>query len=121
MLDAELKEQLKAHLSGLGHAVELVVDSSTHEQQVELLEMLEGVAECSADLSVRITGEQAELPQFAVHSDGQATGMRFVGIPGGHEFTSLVIAILNAAGKGKLPDPALAQRIRRIREGTVRT
>jgi len=121
MLDAELKEQLRSHLSGLGHNVELVVSASKHEQQAELLEMLEGVAECSDDLQVRISGESAELPQFAVHSDGQPTGMRFVGIPGGHEFTSLVIAILNAAGKGKLPDAALAQRIRRIRAGQVRT
>jgi NADH-dependent peroxiredoxin subunit F len=121
MLDAELKVQLKEHLSGLGHTVELVVDSSNHEQQAELLAMLEAVAECSDDVRVRITGEHAALPQFAVHCDGQPTGMRFVGIPGGHEFTSLVIAILNAAGKGKLPDPALAQRIRRIRAGKVRT
>ena len=38
MLDAELKEQLKSHLSGLGHTVELVVSASAHEQQAELVE-----------------------------------------------------------------------------------
>ena len=106
MLDAELKEQLKAHLSGLGHTVELVVSASAHEQQAELVEMLNDVAECSDELHVRVTDVSADLPQFAVHADGRPTGMRFVGIPGGHEFTSLVVAILNAGGKGKLPDPA---------------
>lgn len=121
MLDAELKEQLKAHLSGLGHTVELVLASSTHEQQAELQQMLQDVAECSDELHLRSSDVSAELPQFAVHADGQPTGMRFVGIPGGHEFTSLIVAILNAGGKGKLPDAALAQRIRRIQGGKVRT
>jgi alkyl hydroperoxide reductase subunit F len=121
MLDAELKEQLKAHLSGLGHTVELVVSASAHEQQAELVEMLNDVAECSDELHVRVTDVSADLPQFAVHADGRPTGMRFVGIPGGHEFTSLVVAILNAGGKGKLPDAALVGRIRRIGAGKVRT
>lgn len=122
MLDADLKEQLKDYLSGLGHRIELAVDRSTHEQQAELLQMLEAVAETSEHVRVQLTDRSSELPQFAVLSDGRATGMRFVGIPGGHEFSSLVVAILNAAGKGKLPDDMLAQRIRRIRAGAnVRT
>ena len=82
MLDAELKEQLKSHLSGLGHTVELVVSASAHEQQAELVEMLNDVAECSDELHVRVTDVSADLPQFAVHADGRPTGMRFVGIPG---------------------------------------
>jgi alkyl hydroperoxide reductase subunit F len=122
MLDAELIEQLKSYLSGLGHTIELAVDDSAHEQQSELVQMLEAVAETSDQVSVRLTGRSAELPQFSVLCEGRATGMRFIGIPGGHEFSSLVIAILNAGGKGKLPDAALAQRIRRIRgDAKVRT
>jgi alkyl hydroperoxide reductase subunit F len=119
MLDQDLVQQLKVHFHGLGHAIELVVDRSRHAQQEELLQMLGEVASASPELTVRVGEQEASVPSFELHVDGAATGVRFRGIPGGHEFSSLVLAILNAARKGKLPDAALAQRIRALREGGV--
>jgi alkyl hydroperoxide reductase subunit F len=119
MLDQDVIEQLRQHFRGLGHAIDLVVDRSEHPQQAELLAMLESVAETSPELRVRASDAQADVPSFALERDGRATGVRFRGVPGGHEFSSLVLAILNAAGKGKLPDEALARRIRALRGGRV--
>jgi len=122
MLDNDLKAQLSGVFQNLGHSIELVVDLSEHAQQAELLELLNDVASTSSDVRVRVGDQLASMPQFAVHCDGFPTGVRFHGIPGGHEFTSLVVAILNAAGKGKLPDAGLTQRIRQLKGGvTVRT
>jgi NADH-dependent peroxiredoxin subunit F len=122
MLDQDLQEQLRGVLGGLGHSIELVVDDSDHPQQQDLLEMLGDVAGTSDDVRVVHSGKRAPAPGFALHRDGAPSGVRFVGIPGGHEFTSFVLAILNAAGKGKLPDVGLAQRIRQLAGGvTVRT
>jgi len=122
MLDPDLKEQLKAHFQNLGHSIEFVVDGSEHAQHAELLEMLNDVAETSSELSVKDSGQSAPAPRFALHKDGAPTGIRFHGIPGGHEFTSFILAILNAAGKGKLPDAGIAQRIKQLKRGsTVRT
>jgi alkyl hydroperoxide reductase subunit F len=122
MLDQDLKEQLKSVFGGLGRSIELVVDRSEHAQQAELHEMLSDIAATSSDIKLVESGKLAPAPSFAVHRDGKPTGIRFVGIPGGHEFTSLVLAILNSAGKGKLPDAGLSQRIKQLKGGTtVRT
>jgi len=115
MLDAAIKQQLESVFQDLGHSIELVVDPSDHEKQAELIEMLDDVAATSSDLNVTHTSNQAPTPRFAIHKDGKPTGIVFQGIPGGHEFTSFIVAILNVAGKGKLPDSGLQQRIQRIK------
>lgn len=119
MLDADLKEQLKTVFAPLEGEVELVVELTPHGDQAELLDLLEGVGECSPKIkvtkAVSTPGMASPIPRFHVHRGGRPTGISFSGIPGGHEFSSLVLAILNADGKGKMPDPALTERIRRLR------
>ena len=62
-------------------------------------------------ITVSTNGDDARKPSFAIRRVGSDVSVAFAGIPLGHEFTSLVIAILNAAGKGKLPDAALARLV----------
>jgi NADH-dependent peroxiredoxin subunit F len=121
MLDNDLKEQLHTHFQGLGHLIELVIDRSEHAQHAELLEMLNDLASTSDEIKVRVSEQSADMPQFSVYRDGKPTGVHFKGIPGGHEFTSLILAILNSAGKGKLPDAGLAKRIQQLNGAKVRT
>lgn len=122
MLDNDLKEQLKAYFQDLVPTIQLLVDRSEHAQQGELLAMLEGVASTSGAIRVELSDNVSDVPGFAIHRGGKPTGVQFVGIPGGHEFSSLILAILNAGGKGKLPDAGLEHRIRRLRGGaTIRT
>ncbi len=115
MLDTDLKNQLVTVFADLGHSITFLVDASTHAQQAELMAMLEDVASTSPQLQVQASGHTSAVPRFALARDGVVTGVSFKGIPGGHEFTSLIVGVLNAAGKGKLPDAAMAQRIQRMK------
>lgn len=119
MLDHDLKEQLKSVFAKLEKPVVLVHHESDHENQAELLAMLEGVASTSENILLKFSGEKSDAPGFHLEREGKKLGVSFRGIPGGHEFTSLIVAILNADGKGKLPDAGLATRIRGLK-GPVR-
>jgi len=119
MLDADLAEQLKSVFGTLSSDLVLSVAPSGHERQGELRELLDGLAATSPRLSVLESGHHSPVPRFALLKDGAPTGVVFRGIPGGHEFTSLVLAILNADGKGKLPDAGVLARIKALR-GPVR-
>ncbi|MBC7531656.1 MAG: alkyl hydroperoxide reductase subunit F [Oligoflexus sp.] len=121
MLDAAIKQQLDTLFQSLNHKIEFVVDSSGHDKQAELVGMLDDVAATSGDLQVTHSNVHSPTPRFAIHRDGKATGIVFQGVPGGHEFTSLILAVLNAARKGKLPDSGLVDRIQRVSPIEVRT
>ncbi len=76
--------------------------------------MLGDLAETSAQITVVVEGAPSDIPVFTVVRAGHSTGITFECIPGGHEFTSLVLAVLNAAGHGRLPDEGLQQQVRSL-------
>lgn len=119
MLDQDLKNQLREVFSGLEAPVELVHDHSSHDNQAELISLLESLGETSPLVQVKSSGKTAAVPTFRLERSGKPTGISFRGIPGGHEFTSLVLAILNADGKGKMPDAGIQARIRALK-GPIR-
>lgn len=119
MLDTQIKDQLKQVFSVLEHPVELVHDLSAHTNQTELVTMLDEISSTSDKISVRSTDIQSEAPAFRIFHNGQPTGIAFRGIPGGHEFTSLILAILNSDRKGKMPDGGIATRIKNLK-GPIR-
>lgn len=115
MLEAVLKEQLRGIFAGLESEYVLNIRvSSEHESRGELLGLLEGVAECSERISCRIS--EGEGLEFTIQKDGQETGIKFCAVPNGHEFSSLLLAILNCDGKGKnIPDEAIRNRIKGLK------
>lgn len=121
MLDQDMKEQLRGVFAKLESKVALVYDDSTNENQPELVSMLSDLAETSSLIEVRPSGKVASAPGFEILQTDKGsktlvpTGIRFIGIPGGHEFTSLVLGILNSDGKGKMPDDGLSARIKAVR------
>jgi alkyl hydroperoxide reductase subunit F len=115
MLDSSIIEQLKSVFAQIERDIDLVVTNSVHEKQAELLEMLQELSTTSGKIKVRSSDEQSPIPSFHIEVDGKANGISFVGIPGGHEFTSLILAILNSDGRGKFPDKMLQDRIRAIK------
>ena len=115
MLDNEILEQLKSHFSSLASEYVFSVFPSQHASQAELLEMLESLATASPKLHVVQQGPEVPEVQFDLLKDGAPTGIRFHAVPGGHEFTSLVLAILNADGKGKLPDEGIVRRVKALK------
>jgi alkyl hydroperoxide reductase subunit F len=120
MLDSDLIAQLTTVFAPLAADLTLVLAPSTHAQQGDLRAMLDGLASANpARIRVVESAHPSPVPRFALLKNGSPTGIAFRGIPGGHEFTSLVLAILNADGKGKIPDAGIQARIRALR-GPVR-
>ncbi|MDR0835038.1 MAG: alkyl hydroperoxide reductase subunit F [Tannerella sp.] len=115
MLDLSLKEELKSIFAGLqaDYMLDIVV-SPQHESKGELLELLNDVAASSEKIICRI--KDGDGLSFSLLKNSEETGIRFRGIPNGHEFTSLLLAILNADGKGKnIPDEAVCNRIKALK------
>jgi NADH-dependent peroxiredoxin subunit F len=115
MLDSGILEQLKSVYQNLEHEITLLVAQSQHENQQELLNLVNSIQSTSPKILVRESTEISVAPKLSMLYKGQSTGIQFVGVPGGHEFTSLVLAILNADGKGKLPDEMIINRIKRLK------
>ena len=119
MLDSGLKEQLISIFADLqaDYTLDITV-SPLHESKGELVELLNEVAASSGKITCRL--KDGEDLSFSLLKDGEDTRIKFRGIPNGHEFTSLLLAILNADGKGKnIPDEAVCRRIRALK-GDVR-
>lgn len=119
MLDTAILDQLRQVFGDLDASLELVHQPSQHGKQGELLTLLTELASTSDHISVREAGAASAVPRFTILANGEPTGIGFTGVPGGHEFSSLVLAVLHADGKGKRPDPGLVDRIRRLR-GPIR-
>lgn len=115
MLDSQILEQLKAVYQSLENEVTLVYAQSNNENQKELVDMIKGIASTSSKILVQESAENSEIPKLSIFYKNKPTGITFLGIPGGHEFTSLILAILNTDGKGKLPDESIIQRIKRLK------
>jgi alkyl hydroperoxide reductase subunit F len=111
MLDDSIVQQLRQVFGSLESTIKLVVQPSTHEKQQELVELARAVAETSPKIEAVVEGETIPHVFMALYKNGERTGVSFRGIPAGHEFTSLILAILNADGKGKLPDAGVRARV----------
>jgi alkyl hydroperoxide reductase subunit F len=114
MLDNNLIEQLKSVYENLTSSITLSYDKSTHSKQNELVDMLTQVASTSDKIKTNETDNESSVPHFEILKEDNPVGISFTGIPGGHEFTSLVLGILNSDLKGKLPDEMITNRIRNL-------
>src|SRR5512145_352109 len=98
MLDDTLKTQLAAYLQRLTHEVDIVASLDDREASREMRELLDEIAALSPLIRVRHDGQDARRPSFSISRAGHDMGVRFAAIPMGHEFTSLVLALLQAGG-----------------------
>lgn len=124
MLDQNILEQLKGIFASLDADFTLLASyDSQREEADQFASFLNDFASTSDRIDCKFVPADTGDLGFSILKNGTATGISFRGIPGGHEFTSLLLAILNADGKGKnLPDEALRQRIAAIKgDITLRT
>ena len=99
MLDANLKDQLKAYLQNVKEPIELVAAYNDSKKSQELKELLEEIEPLSDKIALRTDDDQnVRRPSFAINRVNSDIGVRFAGIPMGHEFTSLVLALLQVGG-----------------------
>lgn len=104
MLDSNILNQVREVFSSLTSDITLsVIRNSTDAQSKEFTAFIDDIASTSDKINA--TYAEGDHFSFSILHDGKQTGISFRGIPNGHEFTSLLLAILNADGKGKnLPD-----------------
>ena len=114
MLDADLKSQLQAYLEKVVHPIELVASLDGGQSSQELKELLEDIAPLSDKVSLRLDGTDARKPSFAINRTGTDVTVRFAGIPMGHEFTSLVLALLQVGGHPSKASQEVIEQVRNL-------
>ncbi|NLD76757.1 MAG: alkyl hydroperoxide reductase subunit F [Acidimicrobiales bacterium] len=116
MLDDTLATQLKTHLEKVTQPIELVAYLDDGPKSQELWELLEQIASLSPSITARRDqpgGESSpRTPAFDIVRTGTDVSIRFAGIPLGHEFTSLVLALLQVGGHPSTADPEVLEQIR---------
>lgn len=114
VLDTEIKSQLNQYMQLLENDIVIKVNAGDDKVSSDMIALLD---ELSA-MSERITIEKAALPRtpsFSVNRVGEDTGVTFAGVPLGHEFTSLVLALLQVSGRAPKVDQSVIDQIKQIK------
>ncbi|MCZ4305707.1 alkyl hydroperoxide reductase subunit F [Zoogloeaceae bacterium G21618-S1] len=99
MLDANLKQQLSTYLQNVTQPIEITANVDDSAKSAEMLALLKDIAGLTDKITLFETRDAAvRTPSFALNRAGADVGVRFAGIPMGHEFTSLVLALLQIGG-----------------------
>jgi len=115
MLDASTKAQLKSYLERATQPIEIVASLDDSKASGEMLSLLKDVAEASP--LVRLTesrGDNHRKPSFSVNRPSENHGPRFAGLPMGHEFTSLILALLQIGGYPPKVEQAVLDQIKAL-------
>jgi alkyl hydroperoxide reductase subunit F len=111
MLDTNLKAQLQGYLERISQPVEIVASLDDSDKSREMLDLLEDIESASSLVKIAADrDESAVKPSFALRQPGTESRVRFAGVPMGHEFTSLVLALLQTGGYApKIDDDVIEQ------------
>src|SRR5438445_4555599 len=95
MLDADIKTQLRGHFAKITQQVDIIAALDEGEKARELRALLIDIADLSPQFRlIERRDPGVRVPSFALDRPGANLGIRFSGIPMGHEFTSLILALL---------------------------
>ncbi|WP_313137542.1 alkyl hydroperoxide reductase subunit F [Stutzerimonas nitrititolerans] len=114
MLDSNLKTQLKAYLEKVTQPFEIVASLDDGEKSQEMLSLLQDIASLSDKITLKTDGQDARKPSFSLNRIGGDIGLRFAGLPMGHEFTSLVLALLQVGGHPSKTAPEVIEQIKAL-------
>ncbi|WP_444939513.1 alkyl hydroperoxide reductase subunit F [Microbulbifer sp. JMSA002] len=113
MLDANLKKQLDTYLQNIVKPIEIRVSTDNSEKSKELETLVDQISELSNKITAQ-QGQAKRTPSMAIAPAGEEPRVSFAGIPLGHEFTSLVLALLQAGGHPSKADPQLLEQVRNL-------
>ncbi|MEL0251202.1 MAG: alkyl hydroperoxide reductase subunit F [Novosphingobium sp.] len=114
VLDAATTAQLKAYLGNLRRPIELVATLNDSPKSAELRSLVEEIAAQSDKVTARFDGTDERAPSFAIRADEGRAEAVFAGLPMGHEFTSLVLALLHVGGHPPKEDADLLDQVRAL-------
>jgi alkyl hydroperoxide reductase subunit F len=114
ILDTEIREQLAQYLTLMEGDVLIKLSTGADEVSKEMTALVEELV----SMSSRIKVEEAVLirtPSFSINRPGEDTGIVFAGVPLGHEFTSLVLALLQVSGRAPKVEQGVLDQVKRIK------
>jgi NADH-dependent peroxiredoxin subunit F len=115
MLDSNLKTQLKGYLERISQPVHIIASADDGDKSREMLELLTDIQSASDLITIEVRRDDAQAkPSFAVGVPGGEFRVRFAGLPMGHEFTSLVLALLQTGGYPPKIESAVIEQIRNL-------
>ncbi|CAM4376500.1 alkyl hydroperoxide reductase subunit F [Comamonas aquatilis] len=115
MLDDQLKAQLAAYLERVQQPFELVASLDDSETSAKMRDLLQTIQSLRSDkITLRTDGNDARKPSFKLQRKGTDTQLRFAGLPLGHEFTSLVLALLWTGGHPPKVEQDLIDQIKAL-------
>jgi alkyl hydroperoxide reductase subunit F len=115
MLDAATKAQLKSYLERATQPIEIVASLDDSKASVELQSLLKDITDSSALVSVTESrDDNLRKPSFSINRPSENHGPRFAGLPMGHEFTSLILALLQIGGYPPKVEEEVLQQIRAL-------
>lgn len=114
ILDANIKEQLAQYLQMLEGDILLKVSAGSDDVSRDMLALVDELATMSSKIKVEKT-ELQRTPSFSVNRIGEDTGITFAGIPLGHEFTSLVLALLQVSGRAPKVDQKVIEQVKNLK------
>jgi len=114
MLDDTLKAQLQQYLALLRQPIRLIASLDDSETGTDMKSLLETIVSLSDKVSLDTSGNDARKPSFVVAREGETQGVRFAGLPLGHEFTSLVLALLWTGGHPPKVEPEVIDSIKAL-------
>ncbi|MDR2207890.1 MAG: alkyl hydroperoxide reductase subunit F [Azoarcus sp.] len=114
MLDDNIKAQLQAYLEKVVHPIELVASLDESDVSREMRELIHEIAALSDKVSAREDGQFERRPSFGIARAGEAPRIHFAGLPMGHEFTSLILALLQTGGHPPKAEPETLSAIRAL-------
>ncbi|CAM3360941.1 alkyl hydroperoxide reductase subunit F [Polaromonas hydrogenivorans] len=115
MLDASTKAQLKSYLDRATQPIEIVASLDAGKASGELQSLLKDISDSSRLVKVSESrDDNHRKPSFSINRPGENHGPRFAGLPMGHEFTSLILALLQIGGYPPKVDEAILEQIRAL-------
>jgi len=113
MLDADLKAQLQQYLQLLENDIVLKVSAGSDKVSSDMLDLINELASMSPKIKVEKVS-LSRTPSFSINRGSEDSGVTFAGIPLGHEFTSLILALLQVSGRAPKIDQSIMNRIKSI-------
>jgi alkyl hydroperoxide reductase subunit F len=114
MLDANLKAQLKAYLERVKQPFEITASLDDSAAAQEMHGLLQDIISLTDKITLKTDGTDARKPSFALNRVGEEARIRFAAIPMGHEFTSLVLALLHVGGHPPKIEAELIEQIKNL-------
>jgi alkyl hydroperoxide reductase subunit F len=119
MLTQDILNALKGYMKDLKNDITFVVQTGEHAKRAELMEMLNQLATTSSRINVEEADRSEDLRSpvsFLVQANGVDTGIKFSGVPGGHEFNSLILAVLQSGGSELKLDKSIQNMVKKVND-----